>query len=160
MNSDESTKLALEHSRTLFIYHAGQRIQSLNFYFVAITVFLTGFGVLAISKVDPADRALFGTVLAAAGFYLTHLFQRLDKRNEQLVHCDESLLKYAEDALAKTSDPPLSEWKAAERAEELKPGVQHYTKIVPNIFGLYKFLSIIAGIYSVLPWIKSAFWES
>src|ERR1044071_7173736 len=60
MNVDESTKLALEHARSLFIYHAGQRIESLNRYFVTITVFLTGFGVLANSKLELGDRALFG----------------------------------------------------------------------------------------------------
>lgn len=154
MNSDELTKLALEHSRELFIYHAGQRIQSLNFYFVAITVFLTGFGFLATSALGPGDRALFGIVLAFAGFYITHLFQELDKRNEQLVHSDESLLKYAEETLANMSTPPLSEWKVAACAEKFRG--RHYTKIVPSIFGLYKFLSFVGGIYSVWPWTSAA----
>jgi hypothetical protein len=155
MDPDESTKLALEHSRELFIYHAGQRIQSLNFYFVAITVFLTGFGALAISEVDPVDRALFGIVLASAGFYLTLLFQRLDKRNEQLVHCDEFLLEKAEKKLADL-EPALIEWKVTESAKKLSNKVRHYTEIVPSIFGLYQILSIIAGMYSVWPWAKTA----
>jgi hypothetical protein len=156
MDSDESTKLALEHARSLFIYHAGQRIQSLNFYFVAITLFLTGFGFLASSNLGPTDRAFVGIVLAFAGFFITHLFQELDKRNEQLVHCDESLLKYAEGTLANMSDPVLSEWKITECAEKPEKGVRRYAKIVPHIFRLYKAVSIIGGIYFALPWAKAA----
>lgn len=156
MDSEQLTKLALQHSRELFIYHAGQRIQSLNFYFVNITVFLTGFGFLAISNMGPPDRALFGIVLAVAGFYITHLFQELDKRNEQLVHCDEALLKHAEETLAKMSNPPVPEWKVLACADESKQGIRHYEKIVPSIFGLYKALNFIGGIYSVWPWTKAA----
>lgn len=158
MDSNELTKLklALEHSRGLFIYHAGQRIQSLNFYFVAITVFLTGFGFLATSKLEPGNRALIGLVLAIAGFCLSHFIQALDKRNEQLVHCDEFLLKCVEERLATTSEPPIPEWKVIACSEKPKQGVRHYAEIVPKIFRLYKGLSIFAGVYFTWPWIRAA----
>jgi hypothetical protein len=151
MDPTESTKLALQHARELFIYHAGQRIQSLNFYFVAIAVFLSGFGFLASSKMELEERAFFGIVLACGGFYVTRLFQQLDERNHQLVQCDECLLKKAEERLAVSDQLP--EWKVTERAEK-QPG-RHYLKIVPNIFGLYQTLSIVGGIYSIWPWTKA-----
>ena len=40
MTQDEQVKLALEHARSMFTYHAGQRMSSLNFYLVAIAAFL------------------------------------------------------------------------------------------------------------------------
>ena len=149
----DATKLALEHSRELFIYHAGQRIQSLNFYFVAITVFLTGFGFLATSDLGSGERAIFGIVLALAGCCLTHLIQGLDERNEQLVRYDEKLLEYAEAEMAKSSEPAVLDWEVTKRAGEYKDGVKHYRKIVPSIFALYKALSLIGGIYFVCVWI-------
>jgi hypothetical protein len=156
MNADDSTKLALEHARSLFIYHAGQRIQSLNFYFVAITLFLPGFGFLASSNLGRADRAFIGIVLAFAGFLITHLFQKLDKRNEELVHCDESLLKDAEGALTKVSDPVVSAWEVTALSEKPEKGAQRYAKIVPSIFRLYKAVSILGGIYFAWPWVQAA----
>jgi hypothetical protein len=157
MSSDDSTKLALEHSRQLFIYHAGQRIQSLNFYFVAIAVFLTGFGFLATANLGSGERAIFGTMLALAGFWLTQFIQGLDKRNECLVHCDEDLLKYAEAIMANPAPPacPVPEWEVTKRAGEDNKA-KHYTKMVPYIFALYKALSVIGGIYFACPWIVAA----
>lgn len=154
MNPENSTTLALQHARELFIYHAGQRIQSLNFYFVAITVFLTGFGFLATSKMEPEDRAFVGIVLAFGGFCITRLCQRLDKRNEQLVHCDEALLQKVEARMA-TEDSELQEWKVTDCGREEDPAIPHYSIIAPRLFDLYKALSIIGGIYSVWPWTKA-----
>jgi hypothetical protein len=156
MNADDSTKLALEHARSLFIYHAGQRIESLNRYFVTITVFLTGFGVLATSKLELGDRALFGLVLACGGFFITHLFKGLDKRNHQLVQCDESLLVYAEEKMAKLSNPLVPAWEVTKAAAKHREGVPHYTTIVPSIFRLYMAVSILGGIYFAWPWVQAA----
>lgn len=154
MSPDDSIELAIQHARELFIYHAGQRIQSLNFYFVAIAVFLTGFGFVATAKMTDGVRALFGIVLAIAGIYITKLFQDLDKRNEQLVHCDEKLLKAAEQKMVGTVIP---EWNITECYEQQKDGVPHYVTVVPNIFKLYIGLSAVGGIYSVVPWISHFF---
>jgi hypothetical protein len=156
MDADNSIKVALEHARSLFIYHAGQRIQSLNFYFVAITLFLPGFGFLASSNLGPADRAFIGIVLAFAGFFVTHLFQKLDKRNEELVHCDEFLLRDAEKAASTVSDPVVSAWEVTARSEHPEKGALRYAKIVPSIFRLYKAISILGGIYFAWPWVQAA----
>lgn len=156
MNVDESTKLALEHARSLFIYHAGQRIESLNRYFVTITVFLTGFGFLATSKLEPGDRALFGLILACGGLVITHFFKGLDRRNAQLVDCNEALLEHAEEALANSSNPPVREWEITKQAGQHSDGVLHYAKILPNIFRFYQAVSILGGIYFAYLWVKAA----
>lgn len=154
MDADDSTKFALEHARSLFIYHAGQRIESLNRYFVTITVFLTGFGFLATSKLDPGNRALFGLALAVGGLFITHRFKRLDDRNHKLVQHDESLLIYAEAAMANLSDPPVTKWEVTKAAGE-DSEVPHYATIVPSIFYFYMVVSILAGIYFAWPWVHA-----
>jgi hypothetical protein len=152
-NDDGELKLALEHARALFVYHAGQRIQSLNYYFVAIAVFLSGFGFLANSSLSNGKRALVGLVLSIAGIFLTVCFQGLDQRNDQLVERDESLLKWAEKEMADKLNCPA--WKITEAAGDpaiSKPARYRYKKIVPRIFGLYMALIAAGGIYAIWPW--------
>jgi hypothetical protein len=150
MSADESLKLALEHSRGMFIYHAGQRIASLNYYFLAIAVFLSGFGYVVTTSMSIEDRALLGLCLSIAGVVLTLCFIFLDKRNEQLVHCDEKLVKWAEQKLADLVDFPGAAITAA--SDKSTPKSVRYSRIVPIIFLLYISLSIAGGIYSTWPW--------
>jgi hypothetical protein len=157
MNSDVSIKLALEHSRALFIYHAGQRIASLNFYFVAIALFLTGFGLVAKSEeLAPGYRAFIGVALSIAGVLLSKYLQALDRRNEQLLKCDESLLIYAEQTMANMNKCEQSEWQITASTDKVEPLDVRYSKIVPKIFRLYKILSVVGGVYSILPLAKAA----
>ncbi|MFI2810941.1 hypothetical protein [Microbulbifer zhoushanensis] len=153
MNTDRNTELALLHSRELFIYNAGQRIQSLNFYLVAIAIFLTGFAFLANSELHPLPRAVVGLVIAFAGARLTHIFQELDKRNEQIVQCSEELLIAAEEEISKTSETLKAHWNITSRLDNHKRGVFHHTEIVPQLFKLYYLLFCAGGIYSVFPFI-------
>jgi hypothetical protein len=152
MSADESLKLALEHSRGMFIYHAGQRIASLNYYFVAIAVVLSGFGYLVTSRMSIDERALFGLCLSVAGVVLTLCFKYLDKRNEQLVHCDEKLVMWAEQKLADLTDFEDAAITAA--SGRVSPKWIRYSHILPIIYGLYISLNIVGGIYSIWPWIR------
>jgi hypothetical protein len=150
VSEEEFLKLALEHSRPLFIYHATQRITSLNYYFVAIAVFLSGFGFVAASTLEPEERALVGLVLSISGIILTSCFMGLDRRNIQLVGCNEKLLTYAEDKMATLSG--CKEWNIMACADKAEPRKDRYGKIVPRIFKLYLFLSIVGGIFAAWPW--------
>jgi hypothetical protein len=152
MSTDDSLKLALEHSRGMFIYHAGQRIASLNYYFVAIAVVLTGFGHVATSSMSIDDRALFGLFLSIAGVVLTLCFKYLDRRNEQLVHCDEELVKWAEQKLVDLTGFLGATITTA--SDNLTPKGVRYSRIVPIIFCLYITLSVAGGIYSIWPWVR------
>jgi hypothetical protein len=151
MSSDDSLKLALEHSRGMFIYHAGQRIASLNYYFVAIAVVLAGFGHVATSSMSIEDRSLFGLFLSIAGVVLTFCFKFLDKRNEQLVHCDEELVKWAEQKLADLTG--FERGKITSASDAFTPKVR-YSQIVPFIFWTYITLSVAGGIYSIWSWVR------
>jgi hypothetical protein len=154
MTEDEQVKLALEHARAMFTYHAGQRMSSLNFYLVAVAAFLTGFGfVSASSTLSDGQRALSGLVLSAAGIFLTHCLRALDRRNVQLVDSDEKLLISAEKAMAEASKRP--EWNTTTASDNALPRDVRYGVVVPKIFNLYIFLSVVSGLYAVWPFAAS-----
>jgi|SRR5579862_277135 len=150
MSDEDAIKLALEHSRALFVYHAGQRILSLNYYFVAIAVFLSGFGFLAASSLTTNSRALIGLALAIAGIFLTHCFRSLDRRNEQLVDCNKKLLRHVEGEMAKRVG--CDEWNITASADDAPHLHWRYRFIVPRIFYLYMLLSGVGGLFSILLW--------
>lgn len=147
----ESIKLALEHSRGLFIYHADQRIKSLNFYFIAISIFLTGFGLILRTKLSDNSMAFVGFFLSLFGVLLTMQFHSLDKRNQQLVKYAEDLLKVVEEKMAKLPNARFSEWEVTKRADDVEDSVEHFSSIVPSIFAVYIAFSIVCGIYSIWP---------
>lgn len=148
---DERLKWALEHARGLFIYHAGQRIASVNYYFLAIAVVITGFAHIATSSdITPGDRALLGIGLAVAGAFLTHFFKTLDLRNMDLVDCDSELLMKVEGLM---KDDGIHEWTVTRAAKDKGPASRHYRVVVPKIFGLYLWTSILGGCYSAWPWL-------
>src|SRR5579862_1938145 len=109
----EELKLALEHSRDMFKYHADQRHTSLNYYFVALAAFVTAFVALlngdsvwkASSFVRIGTRPviagkLLGSALGGVAIAMTLLFLLLDNRNRELVEADKRLLARAELGLA------------------------------------------------------------
>lgn len=102
----DDLKLALEHGRDIFKYHAGQRHASLRFYFAvlaAIVGALVTFATAEAKNVPGGLRTALILIVSVAGIVMTHMFRRLDKRNEELVHCDELLLMTVEKKLAETS---------------------------------------------------------
>jgi len=150
VSKEDSIKLALEHSRALFVYHAGQRILSLNYYFVAIAVFLSGFGFLAASSLTTNSRAVIGLVLSTAGIFLTSCFKGLDRRNVQLVDCNKQLLKYVEGEMAILVS--CDEWNITVSADDAQPRHWRYGFIVPRIFTMYMLLSGAGGLFAIWPW--------
>lgn len=156
MLTDDTLKYALEHSRELFILHSGQRTASLNYYFLAIAVLLSGFGVVAnSSSLSTASRALIGALLSIAGLVLTNCFRGLDKRNAQLIACDEKLLTCAEAQMAALAG--RHEWNITTSTDDIEPRNVRYEIIVPRIFFLYTGLSTTLGIYAIWPWANQLF---
>jgi hypothetical protein len=149
VNQEDPLKLALDHSRALFIYHANQRITSLNYYFVAIAIFISGFGFVSASSLKPVDRAMVGLVLSISGVFLTRCFMRLDLRNIQLVDCNEKLLKYAEEQMANLTG--CEDWRITAHSDIAESRQHRYGTIVPHIFYLYIFLNIVGGIVAIRP---------
>lgn len=141
-------KLALEHARALFIFHAGQRHTTLNYYLVALNVFALAIGTLTTSllKDHISWLALPITLASLFAWRIAGYFSTLDKRNEQIVHYDEALLKDAERRLAAFTRLPSFE--TVEACSE-KPVDGGYRKIVPRLLHAYRLLFAVIALVSV-----------
>ena len=86
----------------MFIYHAGQRHGSLNFYFGVLAAFVAGFVALFTADklwaLSQPVAPVIATVLGFAAILITILFGLLDMRNADLVKCDEKLVARIEKA--------------------------------------------------------------
>jgi hypothetical protein len=98
MHHQELQKIALEHGRGLFIYHAGQRVQSIGQYFAALA-FLSAAGVgILNARQSLGLQKWAGVIFCAIGFIITACLWAIDRRNQRLVEVDETLLRSAERA--------------------------------------------------------------
>jgi phosphoglycolate phosphatase len=138
----EKWATALEHARTMFVYHAGQRHNSINFYFLALAIVMAGYGGLL--TVDSAEFAPLvsrvGIALGLTGVVVTSCFWALDNRNAALVECDESLLRVAERNYARALTAPEFE---VIRASDGKNRLT-YGKVMPFLFLFLACLNVAA----------------
>jgi hypothetical protein len=118
---DEIAKQAREHAWNWFALHATQRMQALNFFFVATAFLLAAYGSLL--EKHPSAAAIIGAV----GAWLTFCFNRLDVRNRQLVEDGEKALKVSQEHLADLSQNQHlnSRWCGAGWLDVLCPHSQH-----------------------------------
>jgi deoxyribose-phosphate aldolase len=148
----DELKLALDHARDLFVYHAGQRLTSLNFFLAAVG-FVIGGTATALSKLsdnDPLTRCFLG-VVSATVLILSVFFWILDKRNEYLVHCDEAAMKKCERELAVSTG--LAELNTILNSD-VYPSSITYRRIMPMLFILFILLGMIGIVFSYLDWNK------
>jgi hypothetical protein len=93
-DQDEIEKQAREHAWAWFALHAGQRMQNLNFFLVATSFLIAGYGALH----EKHPGAAVG--VAAIGAWIALWFNRIDLRTRQLVRAAEGALETAEARLA------------------------------------------------------------
>jgi hypothetical protein len=153
----EELKMLLEHSRALFIYHAGQRLSTINYFFVAFAIFTTAY-VSAFSKeLDSLHlTATIQTMLGVVAFFVTWFFSALDKRNETLVHLDEK----AQEAIERLVNEQYQIPRIQYENEEIEPFLivqnwredtssEHYHDVVAR---LYRVFLTVSALSTVLPW--------
>ncbi|MEO1039629.1 MAG: hypothetical protein AAFX09_08790 [Pseudomonadota bacterium] len=139
--TDELFK-ALEHARGLFIYHAGQRLQGIRFYFIALAAL---GGVFAASQsTTPNTPQLFaGLIIAILAFVLTIIFLLLDRRNEELVHNNENSITEIETTITnRLGFKSFGSIAAGENAKRLT-----YSVLAPAMFIFFGVLSFIAAAF-------------
>jgi len=82
----------LEYAREFFNYQAQQRMTMFNFFLVFVGFVIAGYGDLF-----KESHCRMTTFLAMAGAVLTTVFIFLERRNEELVHISEDVLKSLEE---------------------------------------------------------------
>lgn len=83
----ETVKLVHDHAWAWFVLHAGQRMQSFNYFIVAAAFLTAGYATLL-------DKQPFVAAGAAiVGAWTTMWFRRLDLRTKQLISAAERVLE-------------------------------------------------------------------
>lgn len=87
----------LNHARSLFIYHAGQRLNSTRYFFAIYGVAFGGYiTVLKEKGIDPALQQNALAAIAIFGALVALVYFLLDLRNAELVHVDENAMHFIE----------------------------------------------------------------
>jgi len=147
----EQLKTGLEHGRTLFLYHAGQRTTSLRFFFIALAVFAAAWGGLltTTSQIIGTYRAVCGLILGTSATIITLCFWRLDRRNRQLVDSSEALIKELESELATSLEIP--QFETIVYSDHIRPEwLCRYGSLLRVIFSVFLVLSFGACVFSLL----------
>jgi hypothetical protein len=149
----------LEHPRALFIYHAGQRFSTINYFFVAFAVFAAAFVGTYTDKFPSLPAVRVG--LAVMALFVTVIFWMLDRRNQELVHVDERG-QHAIEELIVQRHPELGPIQLAKGwAEHKHPGwfavgldknhekhcwqrISQYKYIMPAMYLLFVIVSLLA----------------
>jgi pyruvate/2-oxoglutarate dehydrogenase complex dihydrolipoamide acyltransferase (E2) component len=137
---------ALTHARELFTYHAGQRHFSINFFTTALAL-TTGGVATALGKttLDTGETAALLGLGSATVILLSWSFRRLDKRNANLVECDEAALKSAEQELAVKMGSRA--YETVRHSDDYKG--PKYASIMPWLFWWFISLGIVGLVYSI-----------
>jgi hypothetical protein len=152
----------LEHPRSLFEYHAGQRFTTIRYFFAVFAVFAAAY-VTSFSdgKLNDATAALWiRLVLAVMAFVVTAIFFALDKRNEYLVHVDEDgqkqiegLIRHRYPELDKFSLvenwDPISQKRKISDCEYMKKKMVQYKYVMPRMYRFFLVISVCAGIFTI-----------
>lgn len=86
----------LNHARSMFIYHAGQRLNSTRYFFAIYGVIFAGYlTVLKESKIDDVKPYAL-LAISCFGLIVAIVYWLLDRRNAELVHVDENAMHFAE----------------------------------------------------------------
>lgn len=94
----------LGHSRSLFIYHAGQRLNSTRYFFAIYGVIFAGY--ITVLKETGIDQVKPYALAAIAffGFFVAVVYYLLDMRNAELVSIDENAMHYVERQILENID--------------------------------------------------------
>jgi len=150
-NKSEILKVGLEHCRSLFEYHAGQRHTFHRYYFIVIALILSAFTSIFARNDSPHENLKWTAIaICVAGIVLTLFFFIMDRRNAHLVECDEALAKKIEESYWQQSG--IKEFEIFKAAENY-PRLGQYSVIIPAMFFVFAALCV-AGIYFgwTFPW--------
>jgi hypothetical protein len=127
----------MEHAWEWFSLHAGHRMQSVNFFLVAVAFISAGY-VTAFRFSEPA--VAFG--VAVGGILLTVCFNLFERRIRQLVHAGEAALTPIEDRLAGKTDIAALRILKAVATPSLR--IASYSRVI-NALHLVTIITFLGG---------------
>lgn len=132
----ETEKIALDHAWAWFALHANQRLQSVNFFLIAMAFLSAAF--VAATKERMHAVASGVAILAAT---ISFLFYRVERRIRSLLHAAEDAIDPLQERLARSID--LEAIRIVSRVEDGKPGEWKYSKV-------FRYLYFITGATFIL----------
>jgi hypothetical protein len=136
-------KIAFDYAWGYFALHAGQRMQSVNFFLVAVS-FLAAAYVSAMVNKQSGLAAGISLVGASSSF----VFYRIERRIRGLLHAAERALRPMENEMAaKTANPAL---RILESVDSAAPGAWPYSKVFRILYAVVGLGFGAATIYSIV----------
>ena len=139
---DVHIEKGLEHAWNWFSLHATHRMQSVNFFLVAVAFLSAGF-VAALGI--PND--LIAAAVAAMGFFVSIFFNRLELRIKELIHAGEDAMRPFQAHLAQTTGIPAI--RILERVETSKNVLTKYS-IVISLIHWFSAIAFLSGVVYAL----------
>lgn len=128
MTDNQSTdKTAFDYAWGWFSLHAGQRMQSVNFFLIAIT-FLAASYVSAVV----GNRPGLAMGIASLGAFSSFVFYRIERRVRGLIHAAEFALRPIEVRLA--AETGIDEIQIVKVAEDTPEGAWKYSKVFRTLY--------------------------
>jgi hypothetical protein len=141
-NENQSERIAFDYAWNYFSLHAGQRMQSVNFFLIA-AAFLVGAYVSATVVAHPGLAAGISIVGAFSSF----VFYRIERRVRGLLHAAENALRPVEERLAaETGNKALRILKSVDQAS---PDAWKYSKVFRMLYLVVGLGFLAATLYSV-----------
>jgi len=134
---------ALEHAWNWFSLHAAHRMQSVNFFLVAVAFLSAGY----VAAFQIPDHLLAAAV-AALGAMMSAFFNRLELRIKELIHAGEDAMKPLQAELAQITGVP--ELQILERVESPKRSFTKYSVVISLIHWVSGIAFLLAVVYAFL----------
>lgn len=138
---DEYIKKAFDYAWGYFSVHATQRLQCVNFFFVASAFLVAAYGGAINYEKYPVAAAF-----AILGAIVTFIFHKIDFRIRKLVHLSEFALRKMEDSMASSLNIP--ELKILEQADNPAPGTWKYSRAFRYLYASIGFGFVLAAVFA------------
>lgn len=146
----------VNHYHNLFAFHAAQRLTTFNFFLLSLTLLSNAYA-LFITRGAGAEKYLLAGILAVAAFIIILLFDRLDARNEQIIHINEKALMRIQCALSKAYK--TEEFKTFQRSSEEARTFATFGAVVPSIYRCAFALATAGAVFAFIEWNRVAMWD-
>ena len=135
-HDSDAEKTALEHAWAWFSLHATQRLQSVNFFLIAVAFLSAAF----VTAVKEQMYVLAGGI-AILGACVSYFFYRMERRIRSLLHAAEDAMAPLQERLATALN--MQALRMVSRVDYGQPGEWKYSKV-------FRYLYIITAAAFVL----------
>jgi hypothetical protein len=128
-DADSSNKkIAFDYAWGWFSLHAGQRMQAVNFFLIAIAFLAASYVSAIVGKYSTLAAGI-----AALGAFSSFIFYRIERRVRGLIKAAEAALRPIERELAASSG--IEQLKIVEQVEATPKGAWSYHRVFRALYG-------------------------